>query len=337
MLERPAVQDSQIITCLQTAFGLPVTDLEFLPLGADRHTAVFRANAGQAYFVKLRSGDFDEMSICVPKLLHDQGQRWIIAPLPTLDGQLWAELDHFRVMVFPFVAGQNGYEMRLTDQHWVDFGRALKALHTAPLPAEISAHIQRETYGDHWRKRVREFQQMAATMPFADPVAAALAGFIQAQQATLDHLLQQAETYAVALSAQPLSPVLCHADIHAGNLLITADHLYLVDWDTLLLAPKERDLMFIGGGLFDNQRSPDEEVWLFYQGYGDTNIDPVALVYYRYERIVQDIAAYCEEILLTTGDSPDRANGLRQLQSQFGANGVIAVAFRTEQMYHPQG
>ena len=43
--------------------------------------------------------------------------------------------------------------------------------------------------------------------------------------------------------------VLCHSDIHGGNILIAdTGELYVVDWDDPILAPKERDLMFIGGG-----------------------------------------------------------------------------------------
>jgi spectinomycin phosphotransferase len=37
---------------------------------------------------------------------------------------------------------------------------------------------------------------------------------------------------------------------HAGNVVVGADNeLTIVDWDEPILAPKERDLMFIGGGV----------------------------------------------------------------------------------------
>jgi len=121
--------------------------------------------------------------------------------------------------------------------------------------------------------------------------------------------------------------VLCHADIHAWNLLIDANAtLYIVDWDTLILAPKERDLMFVGAGLDKLWPSAREEA-LFYQGYGATEIDPTALAYYRYERIVEDIAAYCQQLLLTDQGGDDRAEGLRQLVGQFEPGAVIEVAF----------
>ena len=46
---------------------------------------------------------------------------------------------------------------------------------------------------------------------------------------------------------------MCHKDIHGGNILIRTDGqppvLYILDWDDPILAPKERDLMFIGGGI----------------------------------------------------------------------------------------
>ncbi|WP_394355812.1 phosphotransferase family protein [Candidatus Trichorickettsia mobilis] len=55
---------------------------------------------------------------------------------------------------------------------------------------------------------------------------------------------------------KPLEYILCHTDIHGWNLLIDKDGaLYVVDWDTLIFAPIERDLMFIGTSIGDSGRT----------------------------------------------------------------------------------
>lgn len=334
MLEKPDVADAEIAACLREQYGLTATQLEFLPLGADRNTAVYRVVAGAAaYFVKLRSGAFDAMTIVVPKLLGDLGVQPVIAPLATRSGALWASVDDFKLTVAPFITGRDAYEIDLTDRQWVEFGRALKAIHAAALPSTVIDRIQRETYTDQWREQVKQFMRMVETETFADPVAAELAAFLRNQRATVEQLVGQAEALAADLKTRSLPLILCHADLHAGNLLIDGDgRLYVVDWDTLILAPKERDLMFAGGGLFAAKRSPAEEETLFYRGYGETEVEAHALVYYRFERIVQDVAAYGEVILLTDAGGQDRANGLRQLTSQFQPGAVIDVAFKSAEM-----
>lgn len=333
MLEKPDLADEKIIECLRHEFGLSVAQIAFLPLGADVNTAVYRAvtDDGTPYFVKLRRGEFDPITVEVPKRLHDQGIRQIIAPIVTRSQQLWARLDDFNLMLYPFIEGHSGFEVNLSDQNWIEFGRALKAIHTAALPPSILARIPRETYSDKWREIVRDFQAQVEKSTFADPVAAQLAALLKSKRNEIRHLVNRAEQLASVLQTQSREFILCHADIHVGNVLVAAnDRLYVVDWDTLTLAPKERDLMFIGGGLGGGGHSADEEEALFYEGYGQTEIDPVALAYYRFERIVQDIAAYCEQILLAEEGGDDEREGLRQLQSQFLPGGVVEFAYKSE-------
>ncbi len=124
---------------------------------------------------------------------------------------------------------------------------------------------------------------------------------------------------------------MCHSDLHAGNILIDRnDAFYIGDWDSPILAPKERDLMFIGGGQGFTGHTLQEEEILFYEGYGQTQIDPVALAYYRYERIIQDIAVYCEQLFLTNEGGDDRAQSLRYLISNFLPNNAIAIAYASD-------
>lgn len=166
MLEQPDIQDERIIACLQDEYGLLVIQVAFLPLGADLNTAVYRAVAEDEtpYFVKLRRGVFDETAVVLPKFLSDQGIGQIIAPVATKTGQLWGSLDAFKVILYPFVEGHNGYEVDLSDRQWGEFGAALKRIHTAVVPPALIGRIQRETYSPRWREIVKTFLARIGTL-----------------------------------------------------------------------------------------------------------------------------------------------------------------------------
>ena len=184
MLEKPNLHDHSIATCLRDAYGLRTAQITFLPLGADQNTAVYRAVTadGAPYFVKLRHGDFDEIAVTLPRYLHDYGIAQVIAPLAARSGQLWTDLDGFRLILYPFVEGRNGYQVDLLDRQWVDLGAALKAVHTTPVPPALKARIPQETYAPRWRERARAFAEGAAAYPAVDAVAARLAACLEARR-----------------------------------------------------------------------------------------------------------------------------------------------------------
>ena len=335
MLEKPELQHDLLKTRLSDAYGLRVTHFAFLPLGADINTAVYRVEAGddgaqgRAYFLKLRRGPVNEMSVAIPAFLAGQGIRQIIAPIRAGTGQLWSRLEPCTITLYRFVDGVNGYEVDLSEQQWAELGAALKRIHSASLPAWFRRGLPRETFSSCYRDRVSAFQARLPDATFADPIAAELAAILQARAAVVWQLLEGAELLGRLLQGRTQDFRLCHADIHNGNILIGNDgSLYIVDWDTTLLAPIERDLMFVGSGIGRVGKPAQERDW-FYQGYGRTEIDPAALAYYRCERIVQDIDAFSEQILSTTENSQDRRQGLRYLTSQFQPNGVVEIALES--------
>ena len=334
MLEKPNLQDERIIASLQDEYGLLAVQIVFLPLGADLNTAVYRVIAadGTPHFLKLRRGVFDETAVSLPKFLSDQGIAHIIAPLATNTGRLWANLDPFKLILYPFVEGHDAYQGGLSDRHWGDLGRALKRIHTANVPPAFQRRIQHETYTPRWREIVKTFMARLDDGALADPVAVETAPFLKTKRDEILDLVGRAERLALALQAQAPEFVLCHSDVHAGNVLIdSSDALYIVDWDNPILAPKERDLMFVGGGQMGGGRTPVEEESLFYRGYGQTRINSTALAYYRYERIVQDMAVFCEQIFLTDEGGQDREQALRYLKSNFAPGGVLEIAYTSDQ------
>ena len=333
MLVPPNIPEKKILACLHKAYGVKSRTLTFLPLGADVNAASYRlsAESGQDYFVKLRRGTVDEIGIVLPHFLHAQGITQVIAPLPALDGQLWTSLEGFQVVLYPFVQSRRGFEVVLSARQWADFGRALKRIHTLPLPEALASAIPRETYTPRYRQQVQGFLEQVKQENYQDPVAVKVAGLLNAKEAVILDLIQRAEGYAQRLEAQTGEFVLCHADLHAGNLLI-ADHggLYIVDWDAPILAPKERDLMYIGGAQGFRGVTARQEAARFYRGYGAAQVDPIALAYYRYERILQDIAAFCEQLLLTDTGGEDRQQSFDYLASNFLPGNTIAVAYHAD-------
>jgi spectinomycin phosphotransferase len=83
MLIKPDFKDEILIRCLEDAYELNVKEIFFLPLGADFNTSVYRVitSSKTDYFLKLRSGEFFDASVSVPKYLAELGFKQVIAPL----------------------------------------------------------------------------------------------------------------------------------------------------------------------------------------------------------------------------------------------------------------
>ncbi|MCX7352516.1 MAG: phosphotransferase, partial [Proteobacteria bacterium] len=191
--------------------------------------------------------------------------------------------------------------------------------------------LRRESYSPQWRETVRSLYAHIESEPRGDEVAVQLQTFMKQQAASIHRLIERAEQLAQKLQKESPEFVLCHSDIHGGNLLMDgSDAIYMVDWDAPIMAPKERDLMFIGGGVANVWNQP-HEADLFYKGYGKTEVNMEILAYYRHERIVEDIAEYGQQLLLTSaGDQQDRLQSYKHFVAQFESNGVVEIAFKTD-------
>jgi spectinomycin phosphotransferase len=327
MLEKPAIADARLSAVVQADFGIELEGVTFLPLGADVNTAVYRGAAvdGSMLFIKLRRGDDSGLSAQIPYALAEQGIAEVIAPIETTDGRLGAQLDDFQVILTPYVNGIDGFGRALTDENWTILGRALRGIHETQLPAALRARLPREDFSDEWRALVRVFQSQAESGDLPDAVAEQMAAIMRAQQALVSELLDHAQRFGDELRGRTLAYVPCHADIHAGNVLMDErDRLYVVDWDTFMLAPKERDLMFIGAGIGDDWRG-EQPARLFYAGYGPAEVDQTLIAYYRCERIIQDFAAFGEYLQSDEGGA-DRAQALHYFASNFDAGSTIDIA-----------
>jgi spectinomycin phosphotransferase len=329
VLQKPDLPDEALAASLEGAHGLRVAEVVFLPLGNDRDTAVYRvvAEDGRAYFLKLRRGVFDETGVAVPRLLHQRGVAQVIPPIPTPDGRLWTRLQPFALVLYPFVAGHDAHAIPLTEDQWRSLGAALAGVHAIRLPDDLVRRVPTDAFGPRWRDALLRFQTRVEREEFDDPAALGLADLLRAERARIDRLARRHEQLAAALRARSPARVLCHGDVHFRNVLVDdADGaLYLVDWDTLAFAPPERDFEFVGG-----RWGGEHEARLMQRGYGGYEPDQTALAYYRYNRIVEDLAVLGEELLDAGGGGANRGQHLAAATTVFHPGGPLDIADRVD-------
>jgi spectinomycin phosphotransferase len=327
MIEKPSIKDEKIIIALNENFSIEVSDIGFLPIGNDSSAFSYRVEAknGDSYFLKVRRKITNLAGLFVPRFLKDNGIEQVVAPLPTKMQELSVEMDGFALILYPFITGNEAMKVGLTDAQWIEFGATLKRIHTAELTAHILQYIRQESFIPKWSRLAKMLHEQVNARNYDDPYQKQLAIFWKGNYEKIQTLIERAEILGKRLHQTDLEFVLCHADIHTANILITQkQNMFIVDWDDTLLAPKERDLMFVLGE--DTIHTREEQ--MFFDGYRKVKISQLALAYYRYEWCVQEVGDFGERVFLTkdTGENTKK-DSVEAFIKLFSQGDVVESAF----------
>jgi len=303
VIEKPDIPDSVLADGVRDGWGLSVEEVVFMPVGLDGAAWAYevRIVGGGRRFLKVRTGEFTRPALALPSYLFDHGLRQVVAPI----GGVHAACG-LRLALYPFIDGPSLWSEGLTDAQWTTYGRFLGALHAVELPCEVAGSLPMETYASTAPYRVRALAGQAA----ADP---ALRPLWRRHRERLSAWADEAERLERDASADPPPVVVCHADIHPGNLLADGDDLRVVDWDAPVRASRERDLMFVFGTDFGEHPINARREALFRAGYGPLDLDDALLRYYRLERRLDDVALCAATVLDESATEAARAYELELL------------------------
>jgi spectinomycin phosphotransferase len=320
----------ELVKYVRRTYGLDARSVAPIEGRTHAEASAYRVDGPDgSYFLKLTPGRGGAPSP-LGRHLVEVGISQVLVPPRTRDGHLSTRLGDRHASLYPFVDGENAFRTPLSEDQWIALGRVVRAIHDLKLPSWVSAGMRRENYSDEFRRKTR--RQLAAVPPEhpGDSVAREFIGFLTSKRAKIMLLVEHAERLAPALRSKALSAVPCHGDLHAGNVLSDGVRPpIIVDWDDPVFAPKERDLMFVGAGI-GGAWNREEESAAFYRGYGAVAVDDEALAYYRCERIVEDVAVFCEGLLLGGDDGrAGREELFRKFVSAFDPNDVVEIAEKT--------
>jgi spectinomycin phosphotransferase len=330
MHEPPDLPNEKIVRALETNFDIQVGGLVFLPIGDDSDSWAYRVELarGPAYFLKVRTDSPRWPGAAVPDYLHRHGVRHVLAPLPTNNNEPSTTVDGFALTLYPMIEGNNGADVPLSPDCWRELGAVMKQIHALRLTKDLDQLLRMEPFRPSRRELVDDLEDRM-TASDIDEISRELRNFWLDRQGVILSLFEHADAMGREARRSPWPHVLCHADLHAWNLIVDSEqHLWIVDWDEAILAPKERDLMFVVGGIGKSLKPSDTQY--FFEGYGEVAISSRLVAYYRYAWAVQDICAYAESVLLspTLGDKARRAS-LDGFKNLFDPGSIVEIATMT--------
>ena len=261
-----------------------------------------------ATFSRLRA------SLSAARDLRDCGAAFVVAPVPARDGEPLVRLnDRLTVALNPFVDGQSfpwgEFTLPAQRRGMLDL---IVAVHTAPAAA------RRQAGPDDFAILHRDELELAldsgrdaADASDCGPYARPAARLLTDGAPGVRRMLARYDELAAAARSGTVRPVLTHGEPHPGNTMLTASGWMLIDWDTVLVAPPERDLWSLDPG--------DGSVLRGYAEATGVTPRPSVLELYRIGWDLADIAVIVSRFRLPhPGNEDDDKSwyGLRSLIAQ---------------------
>ena len=267
MLTPPdGLSEGMLTSAIARGWDADVSSMAYRAVGFGSHHWEAVDDAGARWFVtvdelqtKQRSLDeplaaaFGRLraSLWAARDLRDGGAAFVVAPVLTRDGEPVARLDdRLTLALYPFVDGQSfTWGEFATPEQRRGMLDLIVGVHTAPAAARRHAAHDAVTvlHRDELELALAggpDAADVADCGPYARPAAGLVAEHAAGQRRALARYDELAATARSRLSGR----VLTHGEPHPGNVMLTASGWVLIDWDTVLVAPPERDLWSLDPG-----------------------------------------------------------------------------------------
>jgi len=189
-------------------------------------------------------------SLSAARDLRDCGAAFVVEPVLTRYGEPLVRLDdRLTVAVYPFVDGQSFTWGEFTTpaqrRGMLDL---IVGVHTAPAAAR--RHAAEDDFTVLHRDELELALDFVPAAGATDcgPYARPTARLVAENAAGLRRALARYDALAAAARSRSSGLVLTHGEPHPGNVMLTASGWVLIDWDTALVAPPERDLWSLDPG-----------------------------------------------------------------------------------------
>ncbi len=326
-MKMPLNEDDTLIrTILLEQWHLEVTDIHFIPIGDSAYSYQVEAQPNSSYYLKVvdqrmsagrRAAAHMDFSLPLQHLVAKLRLAKVNAPLPqpTITEALHAIHGPFLFALYTFIQGEtliDAYPMspRLVRQ----IGQALAALHTIQLPGDLQQQSPQDSLTAPFDADLLTDLAALETISSHDALfLQRLREITWPRREQIRAFLAHSQEYARKAQQTPVASVVCHGDAWGGNMILSpSGQLTLLDWESAVIAPPERDAFKYMGYL-----APDFAV--FDAGYRTIHKEPMHwhtnwLAYYAYRIQLRNLAHWLHNLLHEPFDEVQRDNDVTMIE-----------------------
>lgn len=324
MLTRPEeLADETIVGALASQWAFDAATLEYRPVGFGSHHWRAEARDGDARFVtvddldaNLASTPVDTADAAFDRLARafraahavstEARLGFVVAPLPTRDGNIAIRpTRRYAMVVHPYLdatpAGDEGEFDSDADRFAVL--DCVAELHGGSDVAASHAGVELGFLPGRTEllRALADVDAAWSSGPYAEPARALL----HEHAAGVRRLLAHYDDLVRTVRTDPASMVFTHGEPHANNVLLGRSGPLLVDWESALMAPPERDLFGLDTG--------DGAVLAAYTAATGVAVSDARLEFYRLWYDLFEVAGYVVRFRTDHRDSEDAAASWRNL------------------------
>jgi hypothetical protein len=297
---RPSsLSDAVIADAVADRWGREVDRVEYAPVGFGSHHWLVGTAGGWEVFVTVDDlaakvdvpGEPLELpyerldaAFTTSRRLADIGCAFVVAPMRDRDGHVLHRLDAgYTIACFAFIDGEVGeHGAYRSEQDRTTVARHLVTLHRLDRALVGSCRIEDFVLANR--------DELVAALGQVDepwdsgPFAASAGNLLRSNAGDVARLLDRHDELVAAARASQHDWAITHGEPHGANALTTSQGLVLIDWDTVLVAPRERDVWHL---------DPDDTAAAgLYLAVGGAPLDESLLELYRIQWDLSEIAGY---------------------------------------------
>ena len=328
------VETSAVIDVVVGGWGFDVDSADYAAVGGGSYHWVVKDRNGTRAFVTVddldlkpwlgdtRETAFDGLrrAFDTAAALRDDGLGFVVAPIRTSTGETVRRLGpRHTIALFPFMDGEAGRYGHYDSAERAAVAAMLAELHQAtPAVASVAGSTGLELPGRrHIEAGLQELNRTWLGGPLSEPARQALAN----HASDVAELLALADRLAADVAGRGNEWVVTHGEPHAVNVMRTGERHVLVDWDTVALAPPERDLWMVVGGTGD-------EAAIYADATGH-EVDQVAVNFFRLTWDLKDLATYIDVLRAPHRRDEDTLQAYEGLRNCVGIRDQWAALERT--------